>query len=303
MTTLQKVLAVTCLIFLVGCVSTKEHKARLQDIDLLKYDVETLKKEKSDLERELATTKKEKSTLEKELATTKKDYEEVSLNFNKLTEDKTELRDLLSEKDLKIRQLDEELHLRDIKIKEMEARIDALYLEKDRVIEDSQQEISTLKSTYDDLTAELHDKIVQGEIEIIQLKDKLTVKMVDKILFASGSANVKKGGKKVLSQVAEILKKVEDRQILVEGHTDNVQISSRLREKFPSNWELSTARATNVVRYFQDEGGIDPTLLSAIGYGEYRPVASNETKEGKAKNRRIAIVLVPVEVVTAPVEE
>jgi chemotaxis protein MotB len=303
MTNLQKVFAVTCLIFLVGCVSAKEHKARLQDIDLLKYDVETLKKEKSDLEKELATTKKEKSDLEKELATTKKDYEEVSLNFNKLTEDKTELRDLLAEKDLKIRQLDEELDLRDIKIKELEAKIDALYLEKDRVIEESQQEISELKSTYDDLTSELHDKIVEGEIEITQLKDKLTVKMVDKILFASGSANVKKDGKKVLSQVAEILKKVEDRQILVEGHTDNVQISSRLREKFPSNWELSTARATNVVRYLQDAGGIDPTILSAVGYGEYRPVASNETKEGKAKNRRIAIVLIPIEVAKAPVEE
>ena len=289
MTTLQKVLAVICVIFLVGCVSAKEHKARLQDIDLLKYDVETLKKEKSDLE--------------KELATTKKDYEEVSLNYNKLTEDKMELRDLLSEKDLKIRQLDEELNLRDIKINELEAKIDALYLEKNRVIEESQQEISELKSTYDDLTSELHDKIVQGEIEITQLKDKLTVKMVDKILFASGSADVKKDGKKVLSQVADILKKVEDRQILVEGHTDNVPISSRLREKFPSNWELSTARATNVVRYLQDSGGIDPTLLSAVGYGEHKPIASNETKEGKAKNRRIAIVLVPIEAVKAPVEE
>jgi chemotaxis protein MotB len=280
---------VILLFFVSACVSSKEYKARLQDIDLLKYDVETLKKEKSDLE--------------KQLASTKKDYEEVSLNYNKLTEDKMELRDLLAEKDLKIRQLGEELNLRDIKIKELEDKIDTLYLEKDKLIEESKQEISELKSTYDDLTSELHDKIVQGEIEITQLKDKLTVKMVDKILFDSGSAAVKKGGKKVLSQVADILKKVEDRQILVEGHTDNVPISSRLRDKFPSNWELSTARATNVVRYLQDEGGINPNILSAVGYGEYRPVASNETKEGKAKNRRIAIVLVPLDLPTKPIEE
>jgi chemotaxis protein MotB len=286
---LNVMVIVILLFFVTACVSSKEYKARLQDIDLLKYDVETLKKEKSDLE--------------KQLASTKKDYEEVSLNYNKLTEDKMELRDLLAEKDLKIRQLGEELNLRDIKIKELEDKIDTLYLEKDKLIEESKQEISELKSTYDDLTSELHDKIVQGEIEITQLKDKLTVKMVDKILFDSGSAAVKKGGKKVLSQVADILKKVEDRQILVEGHTDNVPISSRLRDKFPSNWELSTARATNVVRYLQDEGGINPNILSAVGYGEYRPVASNETKEGKAKNRRIAIVLVPLDLPTKPIEE
>jgi chemotaxis protein MotB len=282
-------LIVMLLLLVSACVSSKEYKARLQDIDLLKYDVETLKQEKSDLE--------------KQLATTKKDYEEVSLNYNKLTEDKMELRDLLAEKDLKIRQLGEELNLRNIKIQELETKIDALYQEKDRVIEESKQEISELKSTYDDLTSELHDKIVQGEIEITQLKDKLTVKMVDKILFDSGSAAVKKGGKKVLSQVADILKKVEDRQIVVEGHTDNVPISSRLRDVFPSNWELSTARATNVVRYLQDEGGISPNLLSAVGYGEYRPIASNKTKEGKSKNRRIAIVLVPLDLPTKPIEE
>lgn len=118
--------------------------------------------------------------------------------------------------------------------------------------------------------------------------------MVEKILFDSGSAEIKKEGKKVLDRVVEILKNVKDRQINIEGHTDNVPISPRLAQKFPTNWELSTARATNVVRYLQEKG-IDPALLSATGYAEYRPVSPNDTEEGRAKNRRIEIVLVPLE--------
>ncbi len=78
----------------------------------------------------------------------------------------------------------------------------------------------------------------------------------------------------------------------MEGHTDNVPIGSRLAERFPSNWELSTARATTVARYLQDKG-IDPKLLSACGYSEFRPVSPNDTDENKAKNRRIEIALIP----------
>ncbi len=289
MNNLKKIMALTCLIFLVGCVSAKEHKARLKDI--------------SDLKQELDKTNMEKNDIETELSNLKKDYEDVSLNLKKFTVDKTELGDLLSEKDLKIRQLDEELKLRNFRISDLEEEIDRLNLAKEMAVQEKNQEIARLTKTHDDLVSELHDEIVHGEIEITQLKDKLSLKMVDRILFDSGSAEVKKDGKKVLDRVAEILNKVQDKQFLIAGHTDDVPISSRLRDKFPSNWELSTARATNVVRYLHEKGNIDPTILSAVGYSEYRPVASNETKEGKAKNRRIEIVLIPIEVVPVPVEE
>jgi chemotaxis protein MotB len=118
--------------------------------------------------------------------------------------------------------------------------------------------------------------------------------MVDKILFPSGSADVSKGGKQVLDKVIAILKDIKDKRIQVEGHTDNVRIVSAIKTKYPTNWELSTARATQVVRYLQEAGGIDPKQLSAIGYAEYQPVALNDTDEGKAKNRRIEIVLLPL---------
>ena len=154
------------------------------------------------------------------------------------------------------------------------------------------QEVEAQSKTYQDLLQEMKAEIAQGEITITELKGKLTVDVVDKILFASGQAKVKKEGLAVLKRVVDILKTVEDKNIRIEGHTDNVPITSRLAKFYPTNWELSAARAINVTRYLQEQG-IDPVILSATAYGEYQPVADNETPEGRAKNRRIAIILTP----------
>jgi chemotaxis protein MotB len=148
--------------------------------------------------------------------------------------------------------------------------------------------------TYQDLTKKLEKEIQEGQVEITEMKNRLTMTMVDKILFPSGSAQIRKEGKMVLDKVVSILKDVKNKRIQIEGHTDNKPIVSSLKKKFPTNWELSTARATDVVRYLQEEGGIDPHLLSATGYAEYQPVASNDTEEGRHKNRRIEIVLLPL---------
>jgi chemotaxis protein MotB len=154
-------------------------------------------------------------------------------------------------------------------------------------------EIEKTKKSYEDLTAGLQSEIAAGQIQITQLKGKLTVNLVDKILFDSGRAEIKGDGTKVLDKVASVLNGVADKNIRIEGHTDNVPISGALTSKYASNWELSTARATSVARYLQDQDKVDPTRLVAAGYGEYHPIASNDTAEGRAQNRRIEIVLVP----------
>lgn len=97
-----------------------------------------------------------------------------------------------------------------------------------------------------------------------------------------------------MDKVIEILKDIKDKRIQIEGHTDNVRIYSSLKTRFPTNGELSTARATQVARYLQEDGGINPQNLSATGYSEYQPVASNDKEEGRRKNRRIEIVLLPL---------
>ena len=138
----------------------------------------------------------------------------------------------------------------------------------------------------------MKSEIADGQVTITELQGKLTVNMVDAILFDSGKADIKPEGRQILQKVADVIGQVEDKAIRVEGHTDNVKIGSALTRAFPSNWELSAARAINVARYLQ-RLGVDPNLLSAAAYGEYRPVSENDTPEGRAMNRRIEIVLVP----------
>src|SRR5207237_907143 len=121
-------------------------------------------------------------------------------------------------------------------------------------------------------------------LEVCSVGDRLRInldELVDHVEFESGEATFKPEGLRILKQVSEILKAVPDKHFRVEGHADNVPIGPSLKEKFPSNWELSKARATSVVRYLIEEGGLDSASLSAVGYGDTRPAASNETEEGR----------------------
>jgi len=153
--------------------------------------------------------------------------------------------------------------------------------------------LAEVQSTYDELVGKLEQEIQRGEVKISELKGKLTVNVVDKILFDSGQAALKSAGIKVLQQIGDILKSAVDKDIQVEGHTDNVPIRGTLTQVYPTNWELSTARATTVLHFLQDKVGISGERLSAVGYGEYQPIGSNSSAEGRALNRRIQIVLTP----------
>ena len=182
---------------------------------------------------------------------------------------------------------------------DVQKKIESLIKEKEELEKQKADEVGKLKSTYDNLVSDMKKEIDQGSVQITQLQDKLSVSMVDKIVFNSGESELNDQGKQVLKRVANILKKVKGKQIRIEGHTDNIPIGGALKDKFPSNWELSTARATSVSRYLQDSGGIDPQYLVAAGYSQFRPVADNSKPEGRAKNRRIEIALVPLETASA----
>lgn len=162
-------------------------------------------------------------------------------------------------------------------------------LEAERQVREAR--LAEVQGTYDELVGKLEEEIARGEVKISELKGKLTVNVVDKILFDSGQAALKTAGVKVLQQIGDILKSAVDKDIQVEGHTDNVPIRGTLIQVYPTNWELSTARATTVLHFLQGKVGISGERLSAVGYGEYRPIASNATAEGRALNRRIQIVL------------
>ncbi|HHV11312.1 MAG TPA: OmpA family protein [Clostridiales bacterium] len=115
----------------------------------------------------------------------------------------------------------------------------------------------------------------------------LVISLDNAILFDSGKAEIKAGNDETLSKLADVINSL-DNYIRVEGHTDNVPIHTAV---YPSNWELSTARAASVVRLFVEKCGVSPEKIVAVGYGEYKPVADNSTAEGRAKNRRIDIII------------
>ena len=160
-------------------------------------------------------------------------------------------------------------------------------------VEEKSGELAALKDTTDKLKDKMKDEIAKGDIQLTESGGKLRVGLVDKILFDSGEASISKRGEGVLARVGAVLASIEDRQIQVSGHTDNAPISDKLKQQYPTNWELSGARATNVVRFLQEKTSVPADRLVASGYGEYQPIASNRTAAGRAKNRRIELLLTP----------
>lgn len=174
---------------------------------------------------------------------------------------------------------------------ELQALVDELSKSKKK-LEAAKADLEKKSGEYEQLASSLRGEIEAGRVELMELRGKTTVKMKDKILFASGSATVGADGRAALKKVAEALRGLQGKAIRVEGHTDNVPTGGA--GGFATNWELSAARALAVVRFLQ-ENGVDATRLSGVGFGEFQPVAPNDSPEGRSQNRRIEIVLAPIE--------
>ena len=191
----------------------------------------------------------------------------------------------------------------DVKIEDLTAKLEAAEAERSQLaaakaelskdVASKDEELQKLKATETQLKDKLKSELSSGDISLTEDGGKLRVGLVDKVLFNSGEATVNKRGETVLTKVGSILAGIADRQILVSGHTDQTPIGEKRASQFASNWELSTARATNVVRFLQDKASVPGERLVASGYGEFHPVASNKSSAGRAKNRRIEILLVP----------
>lgn len=151
------------------------------------------------------------------------------------------------------------------------------------------EENKNVTQTQQSLEDEMRKALESKEVTISELRGKLTVNILDRILFDSGEAELKAEGQRILEKIAGVLTQHTNRQVHIIGHTDDVPI----HRKFASNWELSTARATAAVRFLQERAGVDPRVLGALGYGEFHPIAPNTTAEGRAKNRRIEVVVLP----------
>lgn len=149
--------------------------------------------------------------------------------------------------------------------------------------------MNEIEGMMDELIEIVEQAKMMDQIKVTKERGRIKIEISSPILFQSGKAELKDDFKKILNQLGNLFKKT-DSYIRVEGHTDNIPIKT---QQFSSNWELSARRAVNVVRYFSDSLGIKPERLSAVGYGEFRPIADNDTAKGRQKNRRVELYVMP----------
>jgi len=262
-----------------GCVSMGKFDLKEKEANDTARNLQELQQKYSDL---ISENKSRTEKLDCDVAGLSKDKETLTAENKKLAEILNAKSDELSRELAEVRQRSSELEDENNRLKD-----ESVNLRKTKA-----EEAQKTSRTYEEMLEKMKIEISQGQVTISELKGKLTVNLVDAVLFDSGKSEVKPAGLVVLQKVIDILKTVKDKAIRIEGHTDNVQISGSLSKKYSNNWELSSARAINVTRYLQQQG-IDPSVLSAVAYGEHHPVAGNNSDEGKAKNRRIEIILIP----------
>jgi chemotaxis protein MotB len=249
------------IVFLTSCVT----KSKYQELDI----------ERQNLLLEHDSLKEENEKIKKDLKELKEENQRISIRNEELSA----LNRQLVEKN---KELSEKI---------LGQKRKSMNLEKELV--EKTEKLEKLSHTHRKLTEDLKEEIAEGNVKIQELRGMLKVNVVSEILFKSGSHDISGEGERVLAKVADSLKNITDKRIEIQGHTDDRKITGSLKKKYPTNWELSAARATTVVRILQDNG-VDPEKLSAAGYGEYHPETSNETPEGRQQNRRIEIVLLPL---------
>lgn len=154
--------------------------------------------------------------------------------------------------------------------------------------------IGELQANMESLREQLREEIAAGDVTVEERDGRIAVRLADQILFAAGRAELSARGQAVLRRVATSLRRMQERSIQVEGHTDSTPLGGEAAERFATNWELSAARATNVVRFLAESCEIPGERLIAAGFGEFRPVADNGTAVGRRRNRRIELTLVRI---------
>jgi chemotaxis protein MotB len=292
-------------ILLSSCVSSKVHKS-------LQADYENLQQRNRELTNELRETK---ARSERDLADLQQLYDQLVEKHaelqRELTVTQTRLNDLrtsydtllstsssaLSDNSRRNRELLAELLEKENALAAEQARLEKLQKDlasRSKRIDELESLIAAKDAKMDALKNAVSRALTNFEgkgLTVEQRNGKVYVSMENKLLFGSGSWAVNTEGRKAVQQLGEVLAQNDDISVLIEGHTDNVPYSGSGPLK--DNWDLSTKRATSIVQILLENREIDPQNLTAAGRGPHAPVASNDTPEGRAKNRRIEVILAP----------
>lgn len=274
----------------------KENNALSDENTTLKTDKNQLELDKKSLQTELDKVKAERDKLASDYAATKKNLDNLKASYAALEKDSNDAleaninknRQLLAELEAKQKALSAEQDRLNKLKKDLEAS-SARLAELEKMMADKDAAMKKLKET---LSKSL--KAFEGKGLTVTEKDgKVYVSMENKLLFESGSWTVGAEGKKAVDLVGKVLGDNPDISVLIEGHTDNDKITGTIGGGVENNWDLSTKRATAIVNILTANAKVKKENLTAAGRGEYAPLMSNETAEGKAKNRRIEIILTP----------
>ncbi|MCH7882649.1 MAG: OmpA family protein [Proteobacteria bacterium] len=277
----------------------KKQQARIETINAEKLAIETslqqemnrVRSATAELKAELAQRQAELQSLHDQIGTVSGEKAQLLTQLEQEQKSKAHFTSLKNRLEQELIESRVELVQRQVEQQSLHDAISTASGEKVRLLSQLELEQKS-KEQFVSLKNRLEKELNESRVEILLLKNQMTViKLTDEVLFNSGSAELKPTGEKVLSLIAESLNSYPDRAISVEGHTDNVPILHK--DRYESNWELSAARALAAVNYFQQNNQVDPKRLKVVGYGQYRPISSNETAEGRKINRRIEIKLLP----------
>ena len=239
-------------------------------------------------------TQNKYTSLESDLVENRRQLEQVQAEMKDLTVQRDRLARQLELLDKQQQQLQASNRRLAADIDQLSEREEQLQADLDKqksVVQLQEKVIHLLDDTQKTIESSLKEQMATGGVEIIELQDEIKVVLLDKILYEPGSLEIHAKGKQLLKTLADTIRDEAEQRLVVAGHTDSVPISSKLRSKFPTNWELSAARAAAVIRYLQYECDLDPERISLRAYSQYRPSASNQTEQGRRLNRRIEIIV------------
>ncbi|MEZ4423185.1 MAG: OmpA family protein [Gemmatimonadota bacterium] len=254
-----------------GCVTRGTHRAALAELSetqaRLTSAEQGAQQERRRLQAEIADLRLRQETLRDSLAARERELSRLSRTASSTESERLRLQERLQD--------------RGQEVEGLQRRLDALAA--------VEAEVRERNRIYEEILARFRSLIDGGQLSVRIDRGRLVILLPQDVLFTSGSASLNREGTATVIPVGQALAALPDRRFQVEGHTDDVPISTA---RFPSNWELSAARALTVVRLLTEQG-VAPAHLSAAGFGEHQPVASNETADGRRANRRIEIVMLP----------
>jgi len=289
-------IALASIFFLPGCVSQEMHDRKVteasglrNELDTAKNKIRVLKMHIEDLQKKTAKEHIKTGEITESLSMARRYGQKLETNL-------ADFRARFSSQDQEAKSAKERATdlVRSLEASQKKSRrLEESILGLRRTLARFQDRLRLQIQLKKDLAAQLGNETKEGTISVSRKREHVIIGLKSSILFSSGSAAIRNSGKKHLQKISRILSRYVNREIQVQGHTDNIPISDRLADRWESNWELSAARATRVLRFLVEVGNTDPKRISAAGLGEFRPIADNSSKTERKKNRRIDIVFFP----------